>query len=113
MKLPPEAAWHDREQDIPPEPQPDKLSAMTRRYLQLALPSPLRQTFDYILPAKMDPPPPVGARVRVPFGKQTLTGIVLAITEHASIDESRLRPAEEALDNEPVLPDRSQQSMMP
>ena len=105
MKLPPEAAWHDREQDIPPEPQPDKLSAMTRRYLQLALPSPLRQTFDYILPAKMDPPPPVGARVRVPFGKQTLTGIVLAITEHASIDESRLRPAEEALDNEPVLPD--------
>lgn len=78
---------------------------MTRRYLQLALPSPLRQTFDYILPAKMDPPPPVGARVRVPFGKQSLLGIVLAVNEHASFDEAKLRPADEAIDNEPVLPD--------
>jgi primosomal protein N' (replication factor Y) len=78
---------------------------MTRRYLQLALPSPLRQTFDYILPARMDPPPPAGARVRVPFGKQMLTGIVLGIHTQTTIDESRLRPAEDALDTEPVLPD--------
>ncbi|MDO8268508.1 MAG: primosomal protein N' [Moraxellaceae bacterium] len=78
---------------------------MTRRYLQLALPSPLRQTFDYILPAKMDPPPPVGARVRVPFGKQSLLGIVLAVNEQASYDEAKLRPADEAIDSEPVLPD--------
>lgn len=78
---------------------------MTRRYLQLALPSPLRQTFDYILPAKMDPPPPVGARVRVPFGKQSLLGIVLAVNEQASFDEAKLRPADEAIDSEPVLPD--------
>ncbi|MDP2227385.1 MAG: primosomal protein N' [Moraxellaceae bacterium] len=78
---------------------------MTRHYLQLALPSPLRQTFDYILPARMDPPPPVGGRVRVPFGRQSLLGIVLGISTHTTIDESRLRPADESLDTEALLPD--------
>ncbi|MGH8493679.1 MAG: primosomal protein N' [Moraxellaceae bacterium] len=77
---------------------------MTRRFLQLALPSPLRQTFDYILPAKIDPPP-VGARVRVPFGKQELIGICLGISEESHIPEAKLRTANEALDTEPVLPE--------
>lgn len=76
---------------------------MTRLYLQLALPSPLRQIFDYILPAKIDPPP-VGARVRVPFGRQELIGICLGISEHSSIPEEKLRAASETLDTEPVLP---------
>src|SRR6218665_3940582 len=77
---------------------------MTRRFLQLALPSPLRQTFDYILPAKIEPPP-AGARVRVPFGKQELIGICLGISEESSIPEAKLRAASEALDIEPVLPE--------
>jgi primosomal protein N' (replication factor Y) len=76
---------------------------MTRLYLQLALPSPLRQTFDYILPAKIDPPP-VGARVRVPFGKQEMMGICLGISEHTTIADTKLRSAIAALDTEPVLP---------
>ncbi|MDQ8038081.1 MAG: primosomal protein N' [Pedobacter sp.] len=76
---------------------------MTRRFLQLALPSPLRQTFDYILPAKIQPPP-AGARVRVPFGKQELIGICLGISAESSIPEEKLRAASEALDQEAVLP---------
>lgn len=76
---------------------------MTRRFLQLALPSPLRQTFDYILPAKIQPPP-AGVRVRVPFGKQELIGICLGISEITTIPEDKLRAATEALDTEPVLP---------
>ncbi|MDI1302345.1 MAG: primosomal protein N' [bacterium] len=77
---------------------------MTRRYLQLALPSPLRQTFDYILPAKIDPPP-VGGRVRVPFGRQELIGICLGISEHTTVPDAKLKAAIETLDSEPVLPD--------
>lgn len=76
---------------------------MTRRYLQLALPSPLRQTFDYILPAKIEPPP-AGARVRVPFGKQELIGICVGISEVSQIAEEKLRAATAALDTESVLP---------
>ncbi|HEX6591030.1 MAG TPA: primosomal protein N' [Moraxellaceae bacterium] len=79
---------------------------MTRRYLQLALPSPLRQTFDYILPAKIQPPP-AGARLRVPFGRgqQELIGICLGISEETEVPEDKLRTAVEAIDTEPVLPD--------
>ncbi|MDF2446317.1 MAG: primosomal protein [Moraxellaceae bacterium] len=76
---------------------------MTRRFLQLALPSPLRQTFDYILPAKLDPPP-AGARVRVPFGRQEQIGICLGVTTATEVPEAKLRAATEILDSEPVLP---------
>lgn len=77
--------------------------SMTRRYLQLALPSPLRQHFDYLLPAKIEEPP-VGARVRVPFGRQEQIGICVGISETTDVSEDKLRAATEALDDEPVLP---------
>ncbi|HEX4869238.1 MAG TPA: primosomal protein N' [Moraxellaceae bacterium] len=76
---------------------------MTRHYLHLALPSPLRQTFDYILPARMDLPPE-GARVRVPFGRQEQIGICVGSGTSTTVPEDKLRAATEALDREPVLP---------
>lgn len=76
---------------------------MNRRYLQLALPSPLRQNFDYLLPAKIEPPP-VGARVRVPFGRQEQIGICLGLSTTTEVPEDKLRVASAALDEESVLP---------
>lgn len=78
-------------------------SRMNRRYLQLALPSPLRQNFDYLLPAKLEPPP-VGARVRVPFGRQEQIGICLGLSTTTTVPEEKLRVATETLDEESVLP---------
>lgn len=77
---------------------------MTRRYLKLALPSPLRRTFDYILPAKMDVPP-AGARIRVPFGRgqQEMIGICLDVSEKTDVPEDKLRFAIEALDSESLF----------
>ncbi|MFX7306608.1 hypothetical protein ABTI71_18915, partial [Acinetobacter baumannii] len=50
--------------------------------LRLALPSPLRQAFDYRLPAALaaDGVPAAGVRVRVPFGRQQLVALVLEET---------------------------------
>ena len=76
---------------------------MTRRYLHLALPSPLRQTFDYVLPARMDLPPD-GARVRVPFGRQEQIGICVGSSASTPVPEDKLRAALECLDNEAPLP---------
>ena len=76
---------------------------MTRRYLHLALPSPLRQTFDYVLPARMDLPPD-GARVRVPFGRQEQIGICLGSSASTAVPEDKLRAALECLDDEAPLP---------
>lgn len=75
---------------------------MTRHYLQLALPSPLRQTFDYVLPAKIEPPP-VGVRVRVPFGNREAIGICVGISNSSEVPENKLRVASELLDKQSLF----------
>jgi primosomal protein N' (replication factor Y) len=75
--------------------------------LHIALPTPLRQGFDYLPPidqtmALSDLSP--GVRVRVPFGRQSLIGILLAVRSHSTMDPSKLRHADEVLDTQPVLP---------
>jgi primosomal protein N' (replication factor Y) (superfamily II helicase) len=48
------------------------------RVVRVAIPKPLPQLFDYAL-AEGQPVPVAGARVRVPFGRQQLTGVCVAV----------------------------------
>lgn len=75
---------------------------MKRTFLELALPSPLRQTFHYIMPAKMSLPA-LGSRVRVMFGRREMIGICVGLSDHTHIAEEKLRFAEECLDTQPVI----------
>lgn len=50
--------------------------------LHVALPSPLRRLFDYRLPAHWPRPAP-GQRVRVPFGRRELIGMVVSVDDHS------------------------------
>nr|WP_313975416.1 primosomal protein N' [uncultured Psychrobacter sp.] len=84
--------------------------------LQVALPVPLYRVFDYRLPA-VTPTlpngaaiaamtlPPIGSRIEVPFGRQTLIGIVIAHIEEAASDvpTNKLKPINKCLDAEPIL----------
>lgn len=73
--------------------------------LQVAVPSPLPQTFDYLPPAGCSVQQIVpGMRVRIPFGRGQKVGIVLAIESSSRIDSSRLKAAIGLLDNEALLP---------
>ncbi len=68
--------------------------------LRVALDVPMRRLFDYLPP---DVPVVPGQRVRVPFGRQRLVGLVV---DHAATSElplDRLKPVLEVLDVEPVL----------
>ncbi|PJK07035.1 primosomal protein N' [Lysobacteraceae bacterium NML71-0210] len=70
--------------------------------LQLALPVPLPQLFDYAPPEGHTPQPAdIGRRLRVPFGKRELVGIVTAIGRNSG--QQQLRPALGFLDPEPLL----------
>ncbi|PJK13585.1 primosomal protein N' [Lysobacteraceae bacterium NML120232] len=70
--------------------------------LQLALPVPLPQLFDYAPPAGHTPQPEdIGRRLRVPFGKRELVGIVAAIGSNAG--QQALRPAIGFLEPEALL----------
>ncbi|MGI8639260.1 MAG: primosomal protein N' [Pyrinomonadaceae bacterium] len=77
------------------------------KYVEVALPIPLRQTFTYILPAGLQENIKIGARLLVPFGKRQITGYAVALHENLSpeleIEESALKEAVELLDAEPLL----------
>lgn len=72
------------------------------RLAQVAVPSPLYGVFDYrwkhggeIIP---------GTRVLVPFGRRSVTGVVVGEIEQSSVPENKLRAVHKLFDAEPVLP---------
>ncbi|WLQ14013.1 primosomal protein N' [Hahella aquimaris] len=74
--------------------------------VSVALPVPLRRQFDY-LPSqstdlRKDYSP--GTRVQVPFGRRSLTGVVLAISNESELPVSRLKPVAKILDRAPLIP---------
>ena len=80
--------------------------------LRIALDTPLRRLFDYLPPgraAQCDPAPGSGAaprpgvRVRVPFGRRQLVGILVAVAEDSKVAPPKLKAALEILDDEPVF----------
>jgi len=70
---------------------------------RVALDTPLRRLFDYLPPRSGTAPPAVGARVRVPFGRQRLVGVITGLADHSDVPAARLRPILEVLDATPVL----------
>ena len=65
------------------------------RVLQVAVPSPMRRVFDY-LPLQQQqvlPEPRVGIRVKVPFGRQQLIGIVVAVVNSSAVEKKKLKPS--------------------
>jgi primosomal protein N' (replication factor Y) (superfamily II helicase) len=80
----------------------DKKTALI---LQVALDMPLRRVFDYLPPEGGDgrEGPKPGVRVRVPFGRRRLIGILVATPLESTVPASKLKAALEILDQEPVL----------
>lgn len=72
--------------------------------LHVALPTPLRRYFDYLPPpdtsiSQLKP----GTRVKVPFGKRTLVGILVQISEHSDFPREKLKHVYALLEPEPLL----------
>ena len=73
--------------------------------LRLALPSPLRRLFDYLAPqgvphAALQP----GVRLRVPFGRREVVGVLVEVAQHSEVPADKLKPALQLLDRTPPLP---------
>ncbi|QMV13056.1 Primosomal protein N' [Vibrio spartinae] len=67
---------------------------------RVALPVPLDKQFDYLIPAHCQPV--IGGRVSVPFGRQTLIGIVIALGHDSDVSHDVLKPIRAVLDEQPV-----------
>ncbi|HVW71451.1 MAG TPA: primosomal protein N' [Steroidobacteraceae bacterium] len=72
---------------------------------RVALDTPLKRLFDYLPPAAPSESVPLepGMRVRVPFGRQRLVGIVMEKVATSELPADRLKPILEILDPKPVL----------
>ena len=72
--------------------------------LQVAVPTPLYGSFDYLPARHFDPEKlKAGMRLRVDFGKAQMIGILLEVTHQSRIEPRRLRPAREVVDAEPLI----------
>jgi primosomal protein N' (replication factor Y) len=69
--------------------------------LRVALPLPLLTLFDYLPPAAGEAR--AGSRVRVPFGRGEMVGVVIDPAAEASVGVKRLKQASEVLDPYPLL----------
>ena len=74
--------------------------------VRVALDTPLRRLFDYLPVRDFDRPghePRPGVRVRVPFGRQRLIGVVHSLATSSELPAEKLKPLLEVIDAEPVL----------
>ncbi|MFT5893421.1 MAG: primosomal protein N' (replication factor Y) [bacterium] len=70
--------------------------------VQIAIPSPLYGLFDYQWKHRQPIIP--GLRVSVPFGRRSVTGVVVCEIAKSEVPENKLRAVYKVYDSEPVLP---------
>ena len=73
-----------------------------KRIVSVAVPLPLRQLFDFIVPDTASEVV-VGARVRVAFGTRKLVAIVVELKDRSNYPKERLKPLLEILDSEALF----------
>lgn len=74
------------------------------RYLDVAVPAPLRRSFAYLAPAHVDPAAlKPGIRLRVPFGRRILVGVLLGSHARADVDPGKVKIVHSILDKTPAL----------
>jgi primosomal protein N' (replication factor Y) (superfamily II helicase) len=72
--------------------------------LQIALDTPLRRVFDYLCPPDVSAETlKLGVRVRVPFGRRRLIGVLIGTCLKSAIPAEKLKSALEILDWRPVF----------
>lgn len=71
--------------------------------LRIAIPSPLRRLFDYLLPKHLTCPEP-GVRIKVPFGNRQLIGMLIETSTQSDLPAEKLKPVLEILDDTPLIP---------
>ena len=71
---------------------------------EVALDTPLRRTFDYLIPTNLtNSALKPGLRVKVPFGRRTLIGLIVRLKSTSSLATSRLKSLLEQIDDKPLL----------
>ncbi len=73
--------------------------------IRVAIPSPLRRLFDYLPPKNGSDKWQAGMRVRIPFGRKTIIGIVISVASQTALPLVKLKHVEQVLDRSPIFTD--------
>ncbi|MBV7316826.1 primosomal protein N' [Shewanella sp. NIFS-20-20] len=74
------------------------------KFAEVALPVPMRRNFSYRLtPAQASSAMP-GCRVKVPFGRQQLIGVIAIISDQCDLPAAQIKNVTNLLDEQPLLP---------
>ncbi len=76
---------------------------MAARIARVAVPVPLRRTFDFLIPSSAALAAP-GMRVVVPFRRRRLIGVITEFTARSELRPERLKSIISVLDDQPVVP---------
>jgi len=71
--------------------------------IEVAVPIPLRQCFDFLPPLQDSSDIAIGSRVKVTFANRKLIGVVLNLKKHSDVPIKKLKPIIEVLDQETIF----------
>jgi len=71
-------------------------------YVELVFPLPFRKAFTYFVPGDLEPLVKTGVRAVAPFGRRTLTGFIVNISNATSVKE-KIKPIKDILDVTPIF----------
>ncbi|MBI5644039.1 MAG: primosomal protein N' [Deltaproteobacteria bacterium] len=74
-------------------------------FAEIAVELPVEQTFTYAVPGELKHLASVGKRALVPFGRRTLTGYILSLTDSAG-EVSGIKPILDVIDSEPIFDEK-------
>lgn len=85
------------------------MADLTPLILRVAVPSPLRRLFDYLVPLEIAENAPQaalqpGCRVKVTFGRREVTGLIIERAEQSEFELAKLKPISAIIDSQPLLP---------
>ncbi|OGT27029.1 MAG: hypothetical protein A3I77_00775 [Gammaproteobacteria bacterium RIFCSPLOWO2_02_FULL_42_14] len=75
---------------------------MKKNIIQLAIPTPLRRSFDYLHETVL----PIGSRVQAPFGRRSVVGIVTAHLHKSDFPIDKLKSISAVIDQTPLIDEK-------
>ncbi len=71
-------------------------------HVEIVFPLPFRKAFTYLVPRELEKQAMVGVRAVAPFGKRTLTGIIINKLKTASL-KGEIKPITDIIDEKPIV----------
>ena len=78
---------------------------MSTQIVEVALPVPMRRTFDYLVPDDVSASIKIATRILVPFGTREHVGVVVDVKTTSEWELEKLKPIVTILDKEAIISD--------